>query len=142
MDAAILHLPKHYDSWTSPFFTISNADASMSTLIISEATLHNIDVSRFRPPAPNLSLPTYAQITVILDLIVLIKGSKLEFSFCMPCTAECRRKIRKAEVRASCALLGTVSTVYVKGFFFLKGRRRDWYDWVICGWFDTVMGTW
>lgn len=36
MDVAILHLPKHYDSWTSPFFTISNADASMSTLIISK----------------------------------------------------------------------------------------------------------
>lgn len=124
MDPTILHLPKPYATYISPFLTISSAGAGISTLIVTEATLHNINISHFHPRSPNPSLLTYVQITVILmpafftngaDLIGFVKGSTPEFPFCTPCTVECRRAVRKAQARASFAAPWTVSTVFVKG---------------------------
>jgi len=95
MDPAILHLPKRYATYISSFLTISSAGAGISTLIVTEAILHNINVSHFHSRSPNPNLPTYAQITVILmpvfftngaDLIGFVKGSTPEFPFCTPCT--------------------------------------------------------
>ncbi len=150
MDRAHLLTPKPYDEWTAPFLTTSSADPDISDLIVQEAFTRGINTASFTIPPYNRALPPYAQITVIVmpdfftngaDLIGFVKGGRPSFPFCTPCSVQCRRNVRALQVSTSVVVPGTVSTLYVKGVI-LEHRRRAWYDKVVCGWVDTVMGLW